>query len=92
MLFRSAAKHRAIGDVRGQGAMVAFELFEGGDFAKPAAELTKQIVAEAAKRGLILLSCGTFANVIRVLVPLTASDAVIDEGLAIIDACFAQLA
>jgi len=91
-LKKIAAKHRAIGDVRGQGAMVAFELFEGGDFAKPAAELTKQIVAEAAKRGLILLSCGTFANVIRVLVPLTASDAVIDEGLAIIDACFAQLA
>ncbi len=91
-LNKIAAKHRAIGDVRGQGAMVAFELFEGGDLAKPAAELTKQIVAEAAKRGLILLSCGTFANVIRVLVPLTASDALIDEGLAILDACFAQLA
>lgn len=91
-LKKIAAKHRVIGDVRGQGAMVAFELFEGGDLAKPAAELTKQIVAEAAKRGLILLSCGTFANVIRVLVPLTAGDALIDEGLAIIEASIAQLA
>ena len=42
--------------------------------------------AHAAQRGLILLTCGTYGNVVRILVPLTASDAVIDEGLAIIGA------
>jgi 4-aminobutyrate aminotransferase/(S)-3-amino-2-methylpropionate transaminase len=83
-LRRIAEATPEIGDVRGLGAMVAFELFEGGDVARPGAELTKRIVAEAARRGLILLACGSYGNVIRVLVPLTASDALIDEGLQIL--------
>jgi 4-aminobutyrate aminotransferase/(S)-3-amino-2-methylpropionate transaminase len=87
-----AQKHKAIGDVRGLGAMVAIELFEGNDVHRPNAALTRKVVAEAARRGLVLLSCGTYGNVIRVLVPLTASDALIDEGLAIIDASFAAVA
>ena len=41
-----------------------------------------------AQRGLVLLSCGVYGNVIRILVPLTASDAVLDEGLAILSASF----
>jgi 4-aminobutyrate aminotransferase / (S)-3-amino-2-methylpropionate transaminase / 5-aminovalerate transaminase len=86
-----AVAQRAIGDVRGLGAMVAIELFEDGDPARPAAELTKQVVAEAAKRGLILLSCGTYGNVIRILVPLTASDALVAEGLEILADSFAAL-
>ncbi|MDM7456719.1 MAG: 4-aminobutyrate--2-oxoglutarate transaminase [Tepidimonas sp.] len=77
------AQHPEIRDVRGLGAMVAIELFDGGDLNKPAAELTKRMCAEALKRGLVLLSCGVYANVIRILVPLTASDAVLDESLAI---------
>jgi 4-aminobutyrate aminotransferase/(S)-3-amino-2-methylpropionate transaminase len=84
-LQRVAAKHRAVGDVRGLGAMVAMELFKGGDVHAPDAELTQRIVAEAARRGLVLLSCGSYANIIRVLVPLTASDALIDEGLRILE-------
>ena len=79
-----AAKVPAIGDVRGLGAMVAIELFENGDLGRPDAALTKQVVAEAARRGLILLSCGTHGNVIRILVPLTASDELLHEGLAIL--------
>jgi len=79
-----AARHKAIGDVRGLGAMVAMELFKGGDVHQPDADLAKAIVAEGAKRGLILLSCGVYSNVIRILVPLTASDALLDEGLAIL--------
>ena len=43
------------------------------------------------KRGLILLTCGTYGNVVRILVPLTASDAIVDEGLAIIEASMAAL-
>lgn len=87
-----AAKVPAIGDVRGLGAMVAIELFEGGDPSRPDAALTKKVVAEAARRGLILLSCGTYGNVIRVLVPLTAADALLDEGLAILADSFAAVA
>ena len=81
-----AAKNPCIVEVRGLGAMVAMELCQGGDIHRPDADLTKRLVAETTKRGLILLSCGTYGNVIRILVPLTASDAIVDEGVAIIDA------
>jgi 4-aminobutyrate aminotransferase/(S)-3-amino-2-methylpropionate transaminase len=84
-LRRIASHVPAIGDVRGLGAMVAIELFQGGDTSMPDAALTKRVVAEAARRGLILLSCGTEGNVIRILVPLTVSDALLAEGLRILD-------
>ncbi|XAH23484.1 4-aminobutyrate--2-oxoglutarate transaminase [Xylophilus sp. GW821-FHT01B05] len=90
-LRRIATNEPAIGDVRGLGAMVAIELFEQGDTARPDAALTRQVVAEAARRGLILLSCGSHGNVIRVLVPLTASDLLVDEGLALLADSFAAL-
>ena len=80
-LNRIAQHEPAIRDVRGLGAMVAIELFDGD---VPDAELTRKVVAEAARRGLILLSCGTYGNVIRVLVPLTADDGLLDEGLRIL--------
>jgi 4-aminobutyrate aminotransferase/(S)-3-amino-2-methylpropionate transaminase len=80
-LRQIAQSNPAIRDVRGLGAMVAIELFDG---AAPDAALTRRVVAEAARRGLILLSCGTHANVIRLLVPLTAEDALLDEGLQIL--------
>ena len=75
-----------VAEVRGLGAMVAMELCQDGDPSRPDPELTRRLVAEATRRRLILLSCGSHANVIRILVPLTASDQLIDEGLAIIDA------
>ena len=87
-----AARHACIGDVRGMGAMVAVELFKNGDLKQPDAELAKRITAEATTRGLILLTCGTYGNVIRILVPLTASDALLDEGLAIMADCFDAVA
>ena len=83
-LRQLAASTPAICDVRALGAMVAFELCKNGDVEQPDAELTKRIVTEAAQRGLILLSCGTSANVIRILVPLTAADALLDEGMAVL--------
>lgn len=85
-----AAQHRCIGDVRAMGAMVAIELFKDGDISHPDPALTKDIVAVARDKGLILLSCGTYGNVIRILVPLTASDALITEGLDILAECFAE--
>jgi 4-aminobutyrate aminotransferase/(S)-3-amino-2-methylpropionate transaminase len=87
-----AAKHQSIGEVRGLGSMIAIELFKNGDLHQPDADLAKKLAAEAAKRGLILLTCGVYANVIRVLVPLTASDALLDEGLGIMAASFDALA
>ncbi|WP_119966131.1 4-aminobutyrate--2-oxoglutarate transaminase [Simplicispira lacusdiani] len=81
-----AQKHRCVAQVRGLGAMVAMELCQDGNPHQPDAALAKALSAEAAKRGLILLTCGTYGNVIRILVPLTASDALLDEGLAIIGA------
>jgi 4-aminobutyrate aminotransferase / (S)-3-amino-2-methylpropionate transaminase / 5-aminovalerate transaminase len=63
------------------------ELCRSGDLSQPDADMAKRLVLEATRRGLILLSCGTYGNVIRILVPLTASDALVDEGLAIIEAC-----
>ncbi len=86
------AKHKSIGDVRALGAMIAIELFEDGDHHKPAAALVNAVVAKARDKGLILLSCGTYGNVLRVLVPITAEDALLDKGLAIIAECFNELA
>lgn len=86
-----AQKHKCIADVRGLGAMVAMELCKNGDPHQPDADLTKALAAEATKRGLIILTCGTYGNVVRILVPLTVSDAVLDEGLAIIAASLEAL-
>jgi 4-aminobutyrate aminotransferase/(S)-3-amino-2-methylpropionate transaminase len=66
-----------VGEVRGLGAMVAMELVRNRDPHAPDADLTKALVQRAAANGLVLLSCGLYANVIRILVPLTASDALI---------------
>ena len=90
-LQRLAAKQPAIVDVRGLGAMVAIELAKSRDPEQPDAELTKRVIAEAARRGLILLSCGSYGNVIRILVPLTASDALLAEGLQILADSFAAV-
>ncbi len=75
-----------IGDVRGLGAMVAFELVEDRQSKKAAPEITSRIVAEAEQRGLILLSCGTRANVVRLLAPLTIGEDTLEEGLDILEA------
>ena len=78
-----AQRCRAIAEVRGLGPMIAIELIPNGD-SQAGAELTRRLVTEAARRGLILISCGTYSNTIRIMVPLTASDALVDEGLRIL--------
>ncbi|WP_323884345.1 4-aminobutyrate--2-oxoglutarate transaminase [Aeromonas hydrophila] len=84
-LQQLAERVDCIGDIRGPGAMVAMELVKQRDAARPDADLTKRLVAEAGKRGLVLLACGVRANVIRFLAPLTASPALIDEGLDLLE-------
>ena len=75
----------AIGEIRALGAMVAIEFVKDGDASRPDAALTKQIVAGAAERGLILISCGVRGNVIRFLTPLTIADDLLHEGLDILE-------
>jgi 4-aminobutyrate aminotransferase/(S)-3-amino-2-methylpropionate transaminase len=72
--------------------MVAMELVKNGDPHQPDADLTKALTKLAAEKGLVLLSCGLYGNVVRFLVPLTASDAVIREGLAIVADSLRELA
>ena len=74
-----------ISDVRGPGSMIACE-FSDPKTGKPDADFTKHVQAEDKKRGLILLTCGVYFNVIRFLYPLTIQDTVFDEALAILDA------
>jgi len=80
-----AAPYR-VWDIRGLGAMLAVEFVTDFETATPDAALTKSVVAHALKRGLILLACGMHGNALRIMVPLTAPDAIIDEGLAIFEA------
>jgi len=72
-----------IAEVRGPGAMVAMELMQAG---VPAAEVTKAIQLRALDRGLLLLTCGAYNNVLRFLFPLTIQDAVFDEALGMLEA------
>jgi 4-aminobutyrate aminotransferase/(S)-3-amino-2-methylpropionate transaminase len=72
-----------IGDVRGRGAMVAIELVDPATGA-PDAALTGRIAAHAQQHGVLVLTCGTYGNVIRFLPPLTISDDLLIEGLGVI--------
>ena len=84
-----ADQYPCIGDVRGLGAMVAMELVTDRQTRIPDKAVTARVLAGALARGLVLLSAGTYGNVIRVLAPLTADDALIDEGLAVFGAALA---
>ena len=77
-----------ISDIRGPGFMVAIELANPATH-EPDAELTNRIRLEAQKRGLILLSCGVYGNVIRFLAPITVSDAIFAEAMEILEASVA---
>jgi 4-aminobutyrate aminotransferase len=74
-----ADRHSDIGEVRGLGPMLAFE------FAERSADRAKAVTAAAFERGLVLLSCGLYGNVIRLLPPLTITAEELDEGLAILE-------
>lgn len=80
-----------IGDVRGLGAMIAMELVKDPSARTPDTELTKALVQQAADNGLVLLSCGIYSNVIRFLMPLTASDEIVAEGMEILERSLRQL-
>jgi 4-aminobutyrate aminotransferase len=74
-----AAKHAIVGEVRGLGAMLALE------FVEQSADTAKAVTAAAFEKGLILLSCGLYGNVIRLLPPLSATDEELEQGLGILE-------
>ena len=83
-LGRLQAEDDRIGDVRGRGAMIAVELVKAGT-TEPDAELTAKLCAAAHRAGVIVLSCGTFGNVLRFLPPLAISDELLLEALDILE-------
>ena len=72
--------------------MRALELVEDRVSLKPDADRTERILALAATRGLLLLSAGLYGNVIRTLMPLTMTDAELEEGLRVLESCLADAA
>lgn len=83
-----AARHPAIGDVRGRGAMIAIELVREGT-KEPDPELTARIARRCHENGLLVLTTGTYGNVMRFLPPLVISEELLSEGLDVLDAAFA---
>jgi 4-aminobutyrate aminotransferase/(S)-3-amino-2-methylpropionate transaminase len=82
----------SIGDIRAVGAMVAIELVKKGGANHPDADLTKALVQAAGNKGLILLSCGVYGNVIRFLAPLTIPDALLKEGFHLFEQALQEVA
>jgi len=74
-----------IGNLRGLGAMIGFDLLQERGRPDPLPDGAKAIVGRAMDEGLILLGCGVQGEALRILVPLTASDAVLDEGLGALE-------
>jgi 4-aminobutyrate aminotransferase / (S)-3-amino-2-methylpropionate transaminase / 5-aminovalerate transaminase len=85
--FAQANHLLPISRARGLGAMIAFDMLRHRGGNEPDAEAAKRVTQLAHQNGLILLSCGTAANTIRILVPLTASNEIVDEGLSILESC-----
>jgi 4-aminobutyrate aminotransferase/(S)-3-amino-2-methylpropionate transaminase len=81
-----------IGEARGLGAMRALELVKSAETREPAKEETEQVLKFCRDKGLIVLSAGSYGNVIRLLVPLVVTDEQFDEGLNILEAALAAVA
>jgi 4-aminobutyrate aminotransferase/(S)-3-amino-2-methylpropionate transaminase len=78
-------RHGIVGEVRGKGPMLAMELVEDRESKTPATDKAKALVGRCFDKGLVLLSCGNFGNVIRTLMPLVITDEQLDKGLAILE-------
>jgi len=80
-----------VGDVRGLGAMVAFELVEQRGGNEPNPEAVAAVTRKALEKGLVVLACGYWGNTIRILAPLTIPDEHLEEGLDIIEQCLQEV-
>jgi 4-aminobutyrate aminotransferase / (S)-3-amino-2-methylpropionate transaminase / 5-aminovalerate transaminase len=75
---------KGVGDVRGRGAMLAMEFVD--EHGEPDAPRAKQIATACHEQGVLILTAGTWSNVVRLLPPLTLDFALVDEALAILEA------
>jgi len=80
-----------IGEVRGKGPMLALELVRDRDSREPAADEAKQLTQLCYQKGLVIIACGNYGNVIRVLMPLVISDAELEKGLGILEEALQEL-
>jgi 4-aminobutyrate aminotransferase / (S)-3-amino-2-methylpropionate transaminase / 5-aminovalerate transaminase len=88
-LHRMQAEDSRIGDVRGRGAMIAIELVQP-DSSEPDPSFTTAVATAAREQGVIVLTCGTYGNVLRFLPPLTISDELLNEGLDVLADAFSR--
>jgi 4-aminobutyrate aminotransferase / (S)-3-amino-2-methylpropionate transaminase / 5-aminovalerate transaminase len=84
--LKAKGKGMPIGDIRGLGAMCAFEVVTKHGGNDPDAAGAKALAAKCLERGLLILTCGVYSDTIRLLCPLSASDKIVDEGLDILEA------
>jgi len=89
--IKSRSNNSPIGDIRGLGAMCAFEIVARDGSGRPDPDAVKPILSKALSKGLILLTCGYWANTIRLLPPLTISDHHLEEALDIISESIEEL-
>lgn len=87
-LETAKTKNKTMGDIRALGAMVAVEFVNPASGA-PDADKTKEVQMAALKKGLLLLTCGVYGNVVRFLFPLTIEDEVFDEAMGVLDSVLA---
>jgi 4-aminobutyrate aminotransferase/(S)-3-amino-2-methylpropionate transaminase len=81
------SKHRSIGDVRGRGAMIAIELVEPGTL-NPDARRTAAVAAYCHAQGVVVLTCGTYGNVLRLLPPLVMPEHLLNEAMDVLESAF----
>jgi 4-aminobutyrate aminotransferase/(S)-3-amino-2-methylpropionate transaminase len=84
--MKASGKGMPIGNVRGLGAMAAFELVTERGGNKPDAAAAKALAAKCLERGLLILTCGVWNDTVRLLCPLSAPEAIVEEGLDILEA------
>jgi 4-aminobutyrate aminotransferase/(S)-3-amino-2-methylpropionate transaminase len=84
-------KYPAVGEVRGRGAMIAVELVRPGT-KEPDAALASAVAKACHEQGLVVLTCGTYGNVLRFLPPLVIGEDLLEEGLGVIEEAFARVA
>ncbi|MFD9069846.1 aminotransferase class III-fold pyridoxal phosphate-dependent enzyme, partial [Streptomyces lasiicapitis] len=86
-----AEKYDIVGDIRGRGAMIAIELVKDRATKEPNPAATGALAKACHAQGLLVLTCGTYGNVLRFLPPLVIGDELLNEGLDIIEAAFAEI-
>jgi 4-aminobutyrate aminotransferase/(S)-3-amino-2-methylpropionate transaminase len=89
-LHKLAETHPVIGDIRGRGAMIAVELVQPGGL-EPNAAAASQVAKACHAAGLVVLTCGTYGNVLRFLPPLVIGEQLLEEGLSILEDAFGSL-